>query len=171
MNGFIEKLFGWAWQRALQGQTVWLTRVFWFWIPFNWPHRFNIEYLSEGEAILTSPFRRANRNHLGTQHACALATVGEFVAGLALLGAFEPAAYRLIMSRLEVDYVRRADGVITAESAIPPEVLSDVRQELQTEGIARRVMVSHLMDAQGERVATVHTHWQIKSWSQVGIRG
>jgi acyl-coenzyme A thioesterase PaaI-like protein len=140
-----------------------LTRVFWLWIPFNQPHRFRIGSLAEGAASVEAPPRRWNRNHLGTVHACALATIGEFAAGLALLGAFDPSEYRLIMSRLEVDYTRRAKGRILAAAAVELDAL---RVALSASGVALSVVESELRDGEGEVVARVRTHWQVKSWSQ-----
>ena len=133
------------------------------WIPFNKPHRFRIGSLAKGEASVEAPPRRWNRNHLGTVHACALATIGEFAAGLALLGAFDPSEYRLIMSRLEVDYTRRAKGRIMAAAALE---LESLRADLAASGVAVSVVESELRDGEGEVVARVRTHWQVKSWSQ-----
>ena len=163
----MNRVFSWAWDRALGGRPGVLTRVFWVWIPFNKPHRFRIKRLERGGAEVVAPDRRANRNHLGTQHACSLATVGEFAAGLALLGAFRPEDFRLIMSRLEVDYTRRAHGGIHAKAQLKPEVLASIEATLQTDGRVEHVVESDLSDAQGDVVATVRTHWQIKAWSQI----
>lgn len=158
-----DRIFQWAWRRAVAGHPGALTRVFWLWIPFNKPHRFRIGSLAEGAASVEAPPRRWNRNHLGTVHACALATIGEFAAGLALLGAFDPSEYRLIMSRLEVDYTRRAKGRILAAAAVE---LVPLRADLAASGVALSVVESELRDGEGEVVARVRTHWQVKSWSQ-----
>lgn len=158
-----DRIFQWAWRRAVAGRPGALTRVFWLWIPFNKPHRFRIGSLAEGAASVEAPPRRWNRNHLGTVHACALATIGEFAAGLALLGAFDPSAYRLIMSRLEVDYTRRAKGRILAAAAVE---LVTLRADLAASDVALSVVESELRDGEGEVVARVRTHWQVKSWSQ-----
>ena len=158
-----DRIFQWAWRRAVSGRPGALTRVFWLWIPFNKPHRFRIGSLAEGAASVEAPARRWNRNHLGTVHACALATIGEFAAGLALLGAFDPTEYRLIMSRLEVDYTRRATGRIVALAAVE---LGALRDDLSVSGVARSVVESQLQDGEGEVVARVRTHWQVKSWRQ-----
>lgn len=158
-----DRIFQWAWRRAVAGRPGALTRVFWLWIPFNKPHRFRIGSLAEGAASVEAPPRRWNRNHLGTVHACALATIGEFAAGLALLGAFDPSAYRLIMSRLEVDYTRRAKGRILAAAAVELDAL---RAGLAASGVALSVVESELRDGEGEVVARVRTQWQVKSWSQ-----
>ncbi len=164
----MKRLYSWAWQRALAGRTGALTRVFMWMIPFNKPHRFQIVRLQPGTAAVSAALTRANRNHIGTMHACALATIGEFAAGLALLGAFSPTEYRLIMSRLEVDYLRRADGPVTAESALPDADRAQLQGHLQAEGKAERVMTAHLRNGAGDLVAEVRTHWQMKAWGKVG---
>lgn len=164
----MNRLFAWAWERALAGKPGVLTRVFWRWIPFNGPHRFRIQRLERGAAWVESPDRLRNRNHLRTQHACALATAGEFAAGLALLGAFSPTEYRLIMSRMEVDYTRRAQGRIVAHAGLEAADLATVEAELLAQGRTTYTVVSQLSDAGGEPVARVLTFWQIKSWSQIG---
>lgn len=161
----MRRLFEWAWQRALDGRPAALTRVFWRWIPFNRPHRFRITALAPGSARVSATLRRANRNHLGTLHACALATIGEFSAGLALLGAFSPSEYRLIMSRLEVDYTRRADSQVTSTAEIAPTDLNEIRQQLSDGAVVTRWMTSELRNVSNDLVATVRTEWQIKAWS------
>lgn len=160
-------LFDWAWGQAVAGKTGWLTRVFWWWIPFNKPHRFRIVSLWEGCAEVQAPNRRWNRNHLGTMHACSLATIGEYAAGLALLGAFKPADFRLIMSRLEVDYVRRAQGAICSKAELTHSDLEAVRSSLSAEGVTQFTVTSVLTDSGGELVATARTQWQVKAWSKV----
>lgn len=164
------QLYRWAWQRALAGRPGALTRVFWRMIPFNRPHRFRIAALSSGAATVQTSLRRANRNHLGTLHACALATAGEFAAGLALLGAFSPIEYRLIMSRLEVDYTRRADRPVTAEASIARDDLEALQSDLAATGIAQRVVITTLTADDGQKVAEVRTHWQIKDWRRTAAR-
>lgn len=160
-------LFAWAWKRAIGGRPIALTWVFWIWIPFNRPHRFRIKKLEKGAAVVFSPNRSANRNHLGTQHACALATVGEFAAGLALLGAFRPTEYRLIMSRMEVEYSRRAVGGIQATARLNAAELASIESALRSEGRTEYLVETDLVDDQGEGVACVRTRWQIKSWGQI----
>jgi acyl-coenzyme A thioesterase PaaI-like protein len=161
----MRRIFEWAWQRALDGRPAVLTRVFWRWIPFNRPHRFRIVALAPGRAQVSASLRRANRNHLGTLHACALATIGEFSAGLALLGAFSPSEYRLIMSRLEVDYTRRANTEVLAASTIESQDLVEIRQRLGDGEVVTRWMTSELKNTSNDVVATVRTQWQIKAWS------
>lgn len=166
----MRHLFEWAWQRALDGRPAALTRVFWRWIPFNRPHRFRIVALAPGRAQVSASLRRANLNHLGTLHACALATIGEFSAGLALLGAFSPSEYRLIMSRLEVDYTRRADGPVSALASISSEDIIEIQKGLATLGLSEQILTTYLTSEDGSQVAEVRSHWQIKAWRQVAVQ-
>lgn len=96
-----------------------------------------------------------------------MATVGEFVAGLALLGAFDPTEYRLIMSHMEVEYKRRAVTQIRSRAALSEDDLAEVRWLLKEHGLTTRVLTSSLMDDAGEEVAVVRTNWQIKAWGRI----
>lgn len=50
--------------------------------------------------------------------ACAIATAAEYVTGLNVVQIIDMEKHRLIMSRIEVDYIRRAVGYCNAESGI-----------------------------------------------------
>ena len=78
--------------------------------------------------------------------------------------------YRLIMNRLEVDYMRRpVKGDCVAKADISP----NLREELQhlisksADDAARFVIPSVLFDASGCEVARAQVHWHIKAWNDV----
>ncbi len=50
--------------------------------------------------------------------ACAIATAAEYVTGLNVVQIIDMEKHRLIMSRIEVDSIRRAVGCCNAESGI-----------------------------------------------------
>lgn len=79
-------------------------------IPFNAPHGFAIRNISPDEVKVSLPNRKLNHNHIGGIHACAMATVGEYCAGLSLLSRFGISKYRLIMSELCHVHVARPRG-------------------------------------------------------------
>jgi acyl-coenzyme A thioesterase PaaI-like protein len=56
---------------------------------------------------LNYPSSGKNKNHLGGAHACAIATLGEFTAGLLLTRALGSSTYRIIMTDLYVDYLKQ----------------------------------------------------------------
>ena len=54
-------------------------------IPFNLPHRFSFLKVTDNETQIKLPFIRKNMNHLRGFHSCAMATLGEYPAGLLIL--------------------------------------------------------------------------------------
>jgi acyl-coenzyme A thioesterase PaaI-like protein len=148
---------------------LWFLNVMMRWIvPFNRPHGFSIIELGEERVRTGADYRRSNHNHIHGIHACAIATVAEFSAGLLLLSRLEPARYRLIMSKLDVDYIYQAKQRIVADTNLSSQVLQDtVLQPLQTQESCSIVMETYVSDKVGNQVAIAHTTWQIKRWDKV----
>ncbi|MDP3481535.1 MAG: DUF4442 domain-containing protein [Desulfoprunum sp.] len=137
-------------------------------IPFNRPHGFRILELGEDFLLTTAPYRRKNHNHLRGIHACAIATVAEFSGGYLLLSRLDPQKYRLIMSKIEVDYVYQAKEAIVSESRLEiarmkTEILDPLREQ---ESVSFRIG-SRIADVSGNPVAQAYTTWQIKRWDRV----
>ena len=153
--------------KARSGKTGFFSLMMWEVIPFNKPHRVKVIEISDRGCAVTIPARRRNLNHLGTMHACAMATAGEYVSGLNVIEAFDISKFRLIMSRLEVDYVRRPKGGCEAKSVWPEGVKERVEKDMEQEGVGIFTLESKVMDSMGELVATTTTHWQVKSWEKV----
>jgi uncharacterized protein (TIGR00369 family) len=108
-----------------------------------------VEALSIGHSRVTMRDRPAVRNHLKSVHAIALANLAE-LAGNAALAYSMPDDARFIVSRMEIDYVKKARGTITAEGECPP-IQGSARQEYQVpvtmrdpsgEVVARAVLFS-----------------------------
>ncbi len=168
MNGFalLPKLTARArkspgWLRLLN---LLLARI----IPFNRPHGFAIEEIREDYLRTAAPYKRKNHNHLRGIHACAIATIAEFSGGFLLLSRLDPRKYRLIMSRIEVDYLYQAKERIVSESHLPEarlqqEIIEPLRQQ---EAITIR-MESRIADISGNQVAIAFTTWQVKRWDRV----
>jgi len=137
-------------------------------IPFNRPHGFVIEELRDNYLRTTAPYRRSNHNHLRGIHACAIATIAEFSGGYLLLSRLDPRKYRLIMSRIEVDYVYQAKDRIVSESDLPEERLQrEIIEPLREQEAVTIRMESRISDVQGNRIATAVTIWQVKGWDLV----
>lgn len=153
------------------------TSPFWLWvlnralgriIPFNRPHGFRLLEVGDDFIRTTSSYRRSNHNHVRGIHACAIATVAEFSAGFLLLTKLDPAAYRLIMSRIEVDYHYQAKQRIISESRVSDrECEEKVVEPLKTGEIVSITMESRVRDIEGNDIATACTTWQIKRWDRV----
>jgi hypothetical protein len=139
-----------------------------FTIPFNQPHRFEVLELSEKHLKVRLPYRRSNFNHIRGIHACALATVSEFSTGLLLIKRLDPAKFRLIMQRLEMDYHYQGKMDATATFTISEDWLSrQIFQPLQSQDAVVVICEVLIHDVAGNHLTTGKVHWQIKDWSKV----
>lgn len=140
-------------------------------IPFNAPHGFKIKTLNKDAVIISLPNRKLNHNHLGGIHACAMATVGEFCAGLSLLTSFGISKYRLIMSEMHVTYSYQ--GRVELEGHCSPHQIDveQLRKGLEKEGKYSQKLITTIRDLNGKEVAEVTTVWQLKNWDQVNTKG
>ena len=136
-------------------------------IPFNNPHGFVIDSLSDDSMTTRAPYRRNNMNHLKGLHACGLATIGELSAGLLLLSLFSPKKYRLILSKLEISYHYQAKMATLSHAKLAKEQQASILQQLDQGEVIVLPMHSELYDTSDNHIASVITTWQIKPWSQV----
>lgn len=136
-------------------------------IPFNAPHGFKIKNLDKNAVIISLPNRKLNHNHIGGIHACAMATVGEYCAGMSLLSSFGISKYRLILSELNVKYTYQ--GRVDLEGICYPNQIDveAVKEGLEKEGKYLQPLKTIIRDLNGKEVAEVMTTWQLKNWEQV----
>jgi acyl-coenzyme A thioesterase PaaI-like protein len=144
-----------------------LNKVLTVGIPFNAPHGFKIKKLDEDGVLITLPNRKLNHNHLGGIHACAMATVGEFCAGMSLLTSFGISRYRLILSELHVTYSYQ--GRVDLEGFCSPRQIDKeaIKTALDKDGKYLQSLKTIIRDKNGKEVAVVSTTWQLKVWEQV----
>lgn len=147
-----------------------LNKVLTLGIPFNAPHGFKIKELSDDAVLITLPNRKLNHNHLGGVHACAMATVGEYCAGMALLKSFGISQYRLILSDLNVKYTYQ--GRTDLEGVCSPRQIDQaaVKKELDADGKYSQKLETIIRDKNGKEVALVTTVWQLKAWEKVNLK-
>ena len=136
-------------------------------VRFNRPHRFKISKITPDYVQTFAPYIKKNFNHVRGIHACAIATVGELAAGIALMFHFSPAHYRVIMSRIEIDYHYQAKKDVTATARLSPETITSLQNELQKNGKAIQAVITTLKDTDDTDIATVKTIWQVKTWLTV----
>ncbi len=140
-------------------------------VPFNRPHGFAIERIEEDRIVTRAPYRRINHNHIRGIHACAIATIAESSSGLALLSRLDPAKYRLIMARLEIDYLFQARQEILATTVLDmQQVVQQVLKPLQEADAVNFTQETLVTDRQKNEVARALITWQIKPWAKVKTR-
>ncbi len=145
-----------------------LDKVLTLGIPFNAPHGFTIKEISSDQVRVSLPNRKLNHNHIGGIHACAMATVGEYCAGLSLLSSFGISKYRLIMSELSVTYTWQ--GRTDLEGICNPGVIDTeaVKVSLDEGKTYSQNLETVIQEVKtGKEVARVKTTWQLKPWGNV----
>lgn len=121
-------------------------------VPYAGTLKADVLEMAEGSAVVSMPDRRAVRNHLDSIHALALANLGELTANLALLTLCPPGG-RFIVTRLEVDYLKKARGALTCTCDVPAD--------LPWATIERTAATAQLTNGQGEVVTRVTVYWKL----------
>ena len=115
-----------------------------------------VRELEPGHAVLTLADRRSVRNHLDSVHAIALTNLGELASGLALLADL-PAGSQGIVTGIEVEFAKKARGLLTATGAAsapgPVELAA---------GEVERIATAEIEDSEHEMVAGIRVRWRIR---------
>lgn len=136
-------------------------------IPFNRAHHYKIVEISTNKIKVMVPYRKSNFNHIRGLHACSLATVSEFATGLLLLNSFDQKKYRLIMKRIEIDYLYQGKMDAFAEFSISEDRLKAISDNLQQEGVIELPCNVKIHDIKNNQLTSGCVYWQIKEWSKV----
>ena len=105
-----------------------VTQVFTSRVKFAGTGKVQILELEEGRAVLQMRNVRKVQNHIGTIHASAMGLLAESATGIAL-GMTLPDSKIPLMKSTHIDYVRRANGTLRAEAALPPDMRARVLNE------------------------------------------
>jgi len=110
-----------------------------------------VDVFEKGHVEVILNDKRRNRNHLNSVHAIALANLGEFCSGLAVLGSL-PHGVRGIVTELSAQYLQKARGELRAICHTQlPEVKEEMAYEVEAE----------IFNSENERVCLVHVTWQL----------
>lgn len=122
-----------------------------FYVPYTGSVRPEVVELSRGKAVVRIKDRRRVRNHLKSVHAIALMNVGEFSTGLALIATL-PENFRCILTHIEMDYFKKARGILTSTCLLSTTQFED-KQKVTLE--------SKVTNEQNEIVCAAKTVWQV----------
>ncbi len=136
-------------------------------IPFNSPHGFRFLEISDQKIKIRLPFIRKNKNHLGGIHACAIATLGEYCAGILLLKNLGTKEYRYILSDLKIKYHYQGRMDLIGEAIIEEEKIQLLRTSLESQDKTTQEVLTEIRDVKNNHVATVFSTWQLKKWDKV----
>jgi acyl-coenzyme A thioesterase PaaI-like protein len=131
-------------------------------VPFNRWLGFRLLAATPERVEVLSPEAVLRRNHVGGAHACALALMGEYPAGILIAQRFPIESYRVIIGELRAQYHKQGRGALRAEALAPSEW-----PELDEDGQAWVEMQTRITNGKGELVAECFTKWQIKEWRRV----
>jgi acyl-coenzyme A thioesterase PaaI-like protein len=134
-------------QRVPGGKAV-FSRLIGRMAPYTGSIHAQVQVLRVGHAEVTMADRRSVRNHLDCVHAIALANLAELAGNVALFYSM-PDDARFIVSGMEIDYVKKARGTITAIGESPV---------VRTSERAHYDVPVSLRDASGEEVARAVLH-------------
>ena len=139
-------------------------------IPYNAPHRFKVEKVNEESLEVSIPFIKKNKNHINGIHACALATLCEYISGLSLARALPPENYRLILQTIHVDYYYQGKTKLFARFGIDEQKLNEIKSALkENDAVVKEYSVS-IYDTSENHICTGVITWQIKEWSKVSVK-
>lgn len=132
-------------------------------IPYNQHLGLEILEIAPAHGVVRLPDTETLRNHVGSQHAGALFSLGEAASGAAFVGAFAARLAELtpLAERAEIAYRKIALGAITATATLgtPAE---DVDAALDAEGRARFPVGVELVNGAGDAVAEMTVHWFVR---------
>ncbi|WNG35059.1 DUF4442 domain-containing protein [Archangium minus] len=141
----------WSLLRHAPGGGVLMGQILGNLAPYTGTIRPEVLELEEGYTRVRMRDRRAVRNHLRSVHAIALMNLGEVATGVAMMSSL-PEGLRGIITHLEMDYLKKARGPITAECRAPIASANERREyDVQAD----------LTDEAGQLVARARARWLI----------
>lgn len=133
-------------------------------VPFARHAGVKLSHVEEGLARAELEQTATSSNHIGTQHAGALFTLGETASGGAMAGTFADRilSVRPIAGEAQIRYARLAKGRITAEARVAGARDALIAALERDKKVSFDVAVT-MSDAEGKEVATMRVSWTVKA--------
>lgn len=133
-------------------------------LPFNKHLGLSVVRADASGGEVHMPDRTELQNHIQSQHAGALFTVGEAASGAAVLGAFghKLAEMTPLAREASISYLKVARGAMVAKANVegsPEEVLAELERAEKGVNVEVRVNIS---DASNAVCATVTVKWYLR---------
>jgi len=137
-------------------------------IPFNKPHGLRVINIQPGDVEIELPYTRSNLNHIKGLHACSIATLAEYATGLALITKLDSKKYRIIMQKIEMEYMFQGKSTARGSYKVNDDWLRKNVYLKTNDGIPALILCQvHIFDTKQNQLAVGKIHWQIKPWESV----
>lgn len=119
--------------------------------------------VGDGTGVTALDQRDETSNHIQTQHAGAMFTLGEAASGAALAGAFGPMIFqaRPVASGAQISYVKIAEGRLEAHAKTPRPGADLIREMEEAGKVAFDIQVD-IRDDEGDTVVTMIVGWHVR---------
>jgi acyl-coenzyme A thioesterase PaaI-like protein len=125
---------------------------------------FEMEVIDKGRAITHLPFRPEGLNHIGTQHAGALFTVGQAASGAAMAGMFAPILLEIwpVAAEAAIRFLAVAKGPVRAEAQVEGNA-DDLVAAVNNDGKSEFQVAVNLTGEDGAKIAEMTVDWMKRS--------
>jgi acyl-coenzyme A thioesterase PaaI-like protein len=132
-------------------------------VPYNNHLGLELTEVAEGRGVVRLPDGQHLHNHVGSQHAGALFSAGEFASGAAFVGAFVERMGEItpLAKAASIDYLKLANGPIAATGTLTAS-RDDLVARLESEGRVEFPIEVELTDERGETVARMTVDWHVR---------
>ena len=131
-------------------------------VPFATHVGVKLLEIADGTARAELDQRPETSNHIATQHAGAMFTLGEAASGAAVAGALAPVILQMrpVAATANIGFLKIAKGLLTAE-ARTSRPGATLMAEIETTGKTAFDVTVEIRDAAGERVAEMSVNWYV----------